>query len=211
MNRVGAVLAAALAACGAHADMPDLDVPSLAGGPRFAQPPLHVGDEYEYATHVALVPCQRWKIAKLDDGGRVLSTCRGFLSWLSVANDYNPLEVRDDQGEIYASFKPYYPQLKFPLDVGARWSGRYAGYTKSDGDWEGELSCEVTEWSHVRVPAGRFEAYRIQCVDRVHVGPIARELNVTLWYAPAVRAVVKSDNADDPRWDMELRRVNLQP
>jgi hypothetical protein len=207
----GTLVIVMVVALPAHADMPDIDVPSAGGSPSFERPVLHVGDAYEFATHFALVPCQRWKIAKLDDGGRVLSTCGAFLSYLSAANDYNPLEVRDDQGEIYASFKPYYPQLKFPLDVGARWSGTYAGYTKSDGDWDGELSCEVTEWSRVRVAAGRFEAYRIACVDRVHLGPISRTMNITAWYAPAVRAIVKSDNADDPRWDMELRRAELQP
>jgi hypothetical protein len=89
-------------------------------------------------------------------------------------------------------------QLSFPMRVGDRW--RYAT------DWlfkakssRGKLvvDVKVVSYEAVRVPAGIFEAFRLEAKGQLGGNSptntfFAGETTTTYWYAPAARAVVKS-------------------
>ena len=64
-----------------------------------------------------------------------------------------------------------------------------SGQSYLDGD------CEGVGVEKVKVPAGEFDAYRIECKGhwtRVFGGTSRTSYQQTLWYAPAIRNQVKS-------------------
>jgi len=169
------------------------------------KPVPKVGAILEYADKFATVRCQRWQVKDLDKGGFLIAQCKDNFAYLSVANDYNLTKIVTEDGEILAEFKPYLPSIAFPLQLGKRWGGRYSGYTADDGNrWLANASCEVTAYETVKLVAGEFAAYRIECVDNWELGNMSGHSYSTSWYSPKVQAVVKVSNERFPKWNMEL-------
>lgn len=199
-----------LVLAGLLATVPSLgDDGALAGDtPVFEKPAPRVGIAYEYSDRVGGIPCRRWVVTALDADGLLVSTCDKFRSYLSVANDYNPVRIIDGAGTLQAEFKPYYPQLKFPLAVGNKWNAEYEGYTREDDNhWHGTVACEVKAYERIEVAAGRYAAYRIGCQDKLEMDVLVSSAYSQIWYAPAIGAVIKVDNDLDPRWNMELAKA----
>jgi len=90
--------------------------------------------------------------------------------------------------------------LRFPLEVGRAWQYAdewYFAGTGGNGTIDG--SVEVVAFERVSVPAGAFEAFRLVRKDKVGgrspKGSLYdAEIVTTYWYAPAARAVVKSES-----------------
>ena len=94
------------------------------------------------------------------------------------------------------------PSVSFPLQVGKKWEGKYSGYTADNGlRWSGDQSCEVKDVEPVKVPAGEFETYRIDCLDNVQVINKIYPIHTTAWYAPKLGASVKFVNKENPPYD----------
>jgi len=111
--------------------------------------------------------------------------------------DLNPVVLA--QGRVYA---PYYPYFKFPLSVGKTWSEESTLRQESDNTkWTYSTTGKVVRFGKVTVPAGEFEAYEIS-VDATYTGERQGSRNwsgrrmETLWYAPAVKTVVKQQYDD---------------
>jgi hypothetical protein len=88
--------------------------------------------------------------------------------------------------------------LSFPLRVGDRWSYRSDWLFKAKSS-RGKLvvDVKVVSYEAVRVPAGIFEAFRLEAKGQLGGDSpsntfYAGETTTTYWYAPAARAVVKS-------------------
>lgn len=178
------------------------------------RPQVTLGDVYEYDFPQAPFPCRRWQIAELDRDGLMVSTCGPFSTFASVAGDYNPVRLVDYDGNDLWSFTPYFPGVKFPLELRAEWSGEYAGFAADIGThWNGKVACAVDAFEPVTVAAGTFDSYRIECTDSLYdqaSGQAMGVLHSVRWYAPAVAAVVKTWNREDPRWNMELGAIERQ-
>lgn len=175
-------------------------------GPRAEKPDVaKVGSYKEYVDRVMSVPCKRWQITETNANGFMITQCRNMFMHFSVENDYNPVKLVTADGDVIVEYKPYYPQLVFPLEVGKKWSGKYNGFaTTEDGKWDGNVTCEVKAFEKVKVAAGEFDAFRIECVDNWKaMFFFSGTTNSTRWYAPKARVVVKSVN-DKSKWDMEL-------
>jgi hypothetical protein len=90
-------------------------------------------------------------------------------------------------------------ESRFPLQVGRRWDYVNEVVFKDNGS-TGRVSntARVLAYELVRVPAGEFEAFRLEVQGRVHEkskggpGIIDGETRTTYWYAPSARAIVKS-------------------
>lgn len=92
------------------------------------------------------------------------------------------------------------PLVTFPLEVGKKWSAKH--------DWKNgthygtnSMKYEVVAKEEVVVPAGKFEAYKIEGFgfvdDKVaNWGSVGGQPKVveTYWYAPSVKRIVKYDN-----------------
>lgn len=178
--------------------------------PAAPQPGYEVGDVLVYKDRFVTVDCQRWEVTDLDRDGYRVSRCGDFLAY--VDNGTGRLfKIVTEAGDKLVRFKPGLPTLSFPLAVGKHWSGEYEGYTNSDGAvWTGDASCTVKAREAVEVAAGTFDAYRIECQDDWTAGPFSGVSNSTTWYAPEVGAVVKSVNAQDSKWNMELQSYSSQ-
>jgi len=107
--------------------------------------------------------------------------------------DWNLL--REDETE----YAPHYPSFQFPLEIGRSWSGTVQ-FSRSDGPVVQRLTAEVAGWERVAVPAGSFDAVKINLRgsyrlhnDMSHRLASTGDLSAVVWYAPAVRQVVKRE------------------
>jgi len=109
--------------------------------------------------------------------------------------------------------------LSFPLDVGKQWSyvddivfnDQFLGTVQNRTN----MSVAVLGYEKVRVPAGEFDAFKLEAkgnwVSPQAAGP--GTVQVTYWYAPAVRAIVKKveQATGVPTYITELVEFQLQP
>jgi hypothetical protein len=104
--------------------------------------------------------------------------------------------------------------LSFPLAVGKKWSFT-DNYVWVMGGIPASAKCSaaVVGYEKVRVPAGEFDAFKLgaKC-SRVAEGATG-ETTYKYWYAPAARAVVKTETRDTSTGltTVELAEFKLQP
>ncbi|MCC7121358.1 MAG: hypothetical protein IT493_07355 [Gammaproteobacteria bacterium] len=168
----------------------------------YVPPPL--GATFDYAGRLFGVDCTAWTIVDVANDGAVRAECAGHR--LALDANGNPRTASDPRGRTLVEFKPAAPGLRFPLTTGAHWRQTYTAFTAFNNlVWDGEARCRVEDHEVVQVPAGKFDAFRIECEDQWKVGPKSGYTHVTRWYAPAVAAVVRQIHREDPmRWNFEL-------
>ena len=171
-------------------------------------PAAKPGAEFSFVNGAFLLKCQRWTVLETNAEGLIVSKCGDNTMYVTAANG-NPVMTLNGNHEIVAKFTPFYPDTAFPLFVGKTWSAKYKGQEGSFTKWSGDLSCEVQAFEHVTVAAGKFDAFRISCIDHWDTGIIFLHgtKKSTRWYAPAVHFTVKSVN-EDSKWDYEASRVD---
>lgn len=169
---------------------------------RFVPPAL--GAVREYAGRLFGVDCAKWTVTRVADDGAAGAECAGHS--LSLDASGNPQAAIGADGRTLVEFKPAAPGLRFPLTVGAHWRQGYTAFTAFNNlVWDGEANCRVEAFEPVQVPAGQFDAFRIECRDQWKVGPKFGYTHVTRWYAPAVATVVRQIHREDPaHWNFEL-------
>lgn len=161
------------------------------------------GTRFSYVNGVFLLKCNRWEVKEVNKSGEIVSKCGNNTMYVTAENG-NPIRSVNDKGETVAKFAPFYPDVTFPLFVGKKWSGKYSGEEGSK-KWTSEVSCEAAAFEEVTVAAGKFPAYRIECVDKWDAGIIFinGKKKSTRWYAPSVGLIVKSIN-EDKHWNTEV-------
>jgi hypothetical protein len=154
-------------------------------------PPVAAGDEWRFAVYYTVpsaVPNRSW-VVKSVNSVHIEATENGEP--LVMTRELNVLDSpRHSESDPRA--------LSFPMRVGDRW--RYST------DWlfkakssRGTLvfDVKVVSYEAVRVPAGIFEAFRLEAKGQLGGNSpsntfFAGETATTYWYAPAARAIVKS-------------------
>lgn len=84
--------------------------------------------------------------------------------------------------------------FKFPMQIGNKHS--YEKLPWSNGQGHSSADCEVVGEEKVSVPAGSFDAVKIECSgfwNRVYGGTYSGRQKETVWYAPSVSRLVKSE------------------
>jgi hypothetical protein len=171
------------------------------------KPSPKVGVVIDYDARLATVACKRWEVTAADKDGSTILECGDNIAYVSAANG-NMTKIVSKSGETLVEFKPQSFGLSFPLEVGKKWDGKYTGYlASSDTSWDGDASCEVKPPEIVTVPAGQFDAYRIDCVHNWTSGGLDGQAHISAWYAPKVGAVVKSVNAESPEWNSQVTSI----
>jgi len=104
--------------------------------------------------------------------------------------------------------------LNFPLQIGKRWrfSDEYT-VTSIDVPSRSDYRVGVAGYEKVSVPAGDFDAFKLLAKGRWKAGGLSGQTTLTYWYAPAARAIVKTE-ANDTVWGSrtsELAEYHLQP
>ena len=175
------------------------------------RPTVKVGDEWQFMLY-NVVPVQKpnvaWVITSVSPSG--------------IAGTWNgkPLTLTPDLNIVESPTRKFSDRrvLNFPLEIGKSWTYANQVETKTDqGDWRMDANVTVAAYEKVTVPAGRFDAYRIEAKGKWGqqgaAGAGAMEFTETSWYAPSARAVVKEVYRDASAGEMvrELTSYKLQP
>ena len=94
------------------------------------------------------------------------------------------------------SFEPSESDLRFPLAVGNSWHASYVVHPSDSEPPNGqEADFKVVGYGPVHVEAGDFDAYEVRAISAVHLSSLESPWPGTtvraIWYAPAVRRIVK--------------------
>lgn len=205
------VLSIALAAC---ASGPQESAPAASGAAPAAKaerPGVKVGDRWvssctQYARTSDLVVV----VTSVDQSG-INGTVNG-----------QPLELTPELNTVVS---PQYTNsdrrsLSFPLEVGKEWSvtSHFVAHESivAGGTDEGteKLSVTVVGYERVRVRAGAFGAFKLKWKSSWQdIHGYSGITDSTYWYAPAARAIVKSELVHhwEPDINCELAEFQLQP
>lgn len=105
--------------------------------------------------------------------------------------------------------------IEYPLEIGKKWDFKWAFKNKvNNASIRWEVAAEVVAFEKVRVPAGEFDAFKIE-----YKGFFNNEttrgngrIRQTLWYAPAAKTVVKTEYDDGFNRSLtQLVNIQLQP
>lgn len=105
--------------------------------------------------------------------------------------------------------------LSFPLEVGKKWDYKFSYVNKlNPGKGRQQLSAHVVAYEKVKVPAGEFDAFKIEYTGFWNNDANNRSgrFKNTGWYAPAARSVVRFELDDGyNNWVRQLVEIQLQP
>ena len=133
------------------------------------------------------------------DGDKLVTATSGATSGTrTYTREWNVVEVKTGQA-LAQTFKPFFPQLQFPLEIGRTWDLpfelEFYGKIKRISNWQ--VKARVAAVEAVTVAAGTFQTFRIEYDDTF----TTREGNAswtgtqkdTAWYAPQAMRIVKRD------------------
>ena len=110
--------------------------------------------------------------------------------------------VRTETPNGVQTISPFYPSYAFPLAIGQTWTQRvsFANTAQPDKNVTAWFEGRVVGWELVTVPAGTFDAIRIETKANYQAhsaqGSWSGTIMDRLWYAPAVRNAVKYEYQD---------------
>lgn len=176
-----------------------VDVPP--GAPASVPPPeVKAGDFWEYQVHDAYTGFDRG-LYRLE----VMQVQAGRIT-VQVSHDGAPLETR-----VYApgwrglehplpnlqrfAYEPAFPALEFPLEPGRTWRTIVTSTDPVTGrSYRTHVHGRVVGWERVKVPAGEFDALRVQrevFAGNAQYFKTQEEIRETEWYVPAIRRSVR--------------------
>ena len=177
----------------------------VSGGPPAEVPAYHVGDRWVYQAKDGFRNPVVWEeihevIAVAADGIRVRVTQAGpDVSNVRVEQLAAPGVVR--VGALFNAetrrFAQPLQRFDFPLAPGRTWNQWVTNFNE-DTKREGQINhyVRVGGWEKVATPAGTFDALRLTVIMRLDDDEFWRfptQCTYAVWYAPAVRGVVRED------------------
>ena len=191
---------AILAGC---AETPPASTPGTVSGATAATPQAKAGDYWDYAVRdgwtglprgvyryeVKSVQADR-VIVELIHEGRVLDT-------LVYAPGWNGRELPLANTQRFR-YDPTYPAYAYPLEPGKTWRSTLRSTDVVTGrSYVTHVYGKVLGWERIRVPAGEFDALRVQ--REVFAGNMEgprsqEEIQETDWYVPSVRRSVRTSS-----------------
>jgi hypothetical protein len=180
------------------------------GAPRAEQPQLKVGDQW------------RWERSDRRTGVKNAETKRVITavsatqidgtendSKLTMTPDLMLLESSAIVTSQPARFVDY------PVEVGKKWEFKWAFTGKaSNAKVRWQVEAEVTAYEKVKVPAGEFDAFKIEYKGYWNNDTTRSNgrLRQTSWYAPVVKTIVKTELDDGYNNNLtHLVEVQVQP
>jgi hypothetical protein len=145
------------------------------------------------------------------------------ISYVSNANEHitlvlnanwNAISQKGIKGADDIRFVPDASQFSFPLEVGKKWRGSFKGECGVLCSFEVDYEYEVRGWEKVTVPAGSFDAIRIEGRDNYrHAFGITSIGTRSTWLAPEIKHPVKFDYtyANKRLYQYELETYQVAP
>jgi hypothetical protein len=189
---------AVLAACAA----PTTSIPTAAPSTAAATAPqVKVGDYWEYNVRDGWTSLPRgiyrYEVVRMDPAGVVvqLSNDGKPLDTLVYAPGWNGREMPLTNTQRFR-YDPTYTAYDYPLEPGKRWRRVLRSTDVATGrTYNTHVSGRVIGWERVRVPAGEFDALKIE--RSVFAGNMEgyrsqEEISEIDWYVPSVRRAVRT-------------------
>ncbi|HEX2649575.1 MAG TPA: hypothetical protein VHN19_06515 [Burkholderiales bacterium] len=155
------------------------------------RPRVSAGDSWQFAVYYltpSTTPNRTWTITSVAKD-KLLGTENGEPLVLT-----EELNVLDSPRQSESNPR----QLSFPLKVGKRWKYESEWLFKFKGS-RGTIAMDVAvvAYEPVAVPAGRFEAFRLEATGELGGSSpsntfYAGQTKTTYWYSPAAKTIVKS-------------------
>ena len=177
---------------------------------RVEKPDFKVGDYWIFnkidGNNGKLLDVTSETVTKIDASGYRLTGTEGAGAFVNTTLRNSQFNlIRTDGGQGYPkayvhTSKPFYPHFAFPLTKGKGWT------QKVELTWSSHpsvlitfdsLEAKVIGWEMVTVPAGNFQALKIELsgwnngnngIDRW-----SGHVKETLWFSPLVRNVVRTE------------------
>ena len=184
-----------------------LSSPALAQ--KAERPDVKVGDRWRLEVRLGTGP----SAMKLQDLSRVVTS----VTAAGIERTDNGLRVvlTPDLNEIESTSYKHSDSrlLSFPLELGKQWHCTDEFLSKFIGkEARMNWSVAVVGYEKVRVPAGEFDAFKLEARGSWISGSHTGEESRTYWYALAARGVVKSEIQDTSGFTTtELAEFQLQP
>lgn len=106
--------------------------------------------------------------------------------------DWNPISQLGQRNAEAIKFEPFAPNFQFPLEPGKKWRGQYKGECGPTCSFDVDYEYEVRGWETIAVPAGKFEALRIDSKDNYrHLFGMTSTGKRSAWFVPEIRHPVK--------------------
>jgi len=194
-------LAAVLPSCGTPAPRQAGPEAAAPAGAEAAQPAFSIGDEFWFADS------QSFFVEVYDgmENGRLVFRRDQRREVLLYTPDLALAEIRRPFSEGQ-TFEPDDGMLSFPLRLGRTWSRSYRVVNQDRSPTiDRTRRCEVMDYDRVDVPAGRFDAYRVECTVRSVGDP--RVVSEEAYYAPDVGRIILY-RSDSPAQEIRLTRFN---
>jgi len=171
------------------------------------RPDVKVGDKYTFS-------CS-WGAQKFEQQNVITSVDESSIKY---TQNGKPLENTREGNPVKDARFTYSDRrnLSFPLEVGKKWTFT-DDWARFDPPLHGSAKANVTVASYekVRVPAGEFDAFKIERTADFRVAETGSSGTNTgvHWYAPAARTNVKRVTyiVGEPEFTCELKEFQLQP
>jgi hypothetical protein len=170
--------------------------------PRAERPDVKVGDSTVFRDLDVQTGEKRDTsfVVTMIDADKIVSETSGSTSGArTFTRDFNPIEIKT--GEFVTStFKPFWPYLQFPLEVGRKWDIPFevevmARPANRNAKWQ--LKAHVVATEAVTVPAGTFQAFKIEYDGSFTARQGSKSWTGTqkeaAWFAPELKRIVKRD------------------
>lgn len=189
-----------LAACAVAPPVGDL--PSSVAAPRMPVArswTYQVRDGYNHG----LLRTLRYTVAGIQEGTvtlRVDDVQAGVASRTTETADGEPLQLLTPRSLSPVYYTPSYPAYEFPLEVGRHWKRQYAITQAGGKPVPAQVYGRVAGWEHIKVPAGEFDALRIERASYLKDEEFWRwgtRAYETDWYAPAVGRFVRHEERSE--------------
>lgn len=191
------LLSAILLAAGCAAPLPQ--VPPAGNPAQVTAPEIRVGGDWKYSLHDGYTKLSRgtleYRVSSVQgDTVTVEMQHDGRQSIERYTRDWNWRERPMTNLQNFR-FDPPYPALPFPLEAGKTWRAFVKATDPASGRVNRvRIDGKVLGWERVRVPAGEFDALKVQRL--VYAGNadyfLTEEQIVEFdWYAPTLGRIVK--------------------
>ncbi len=158
------------------------------------RPAVKVGDKARYVQtdlwNNSVTARTESEVLELTPDGfvaRSTSTANPQPAMLRWTSDFHPCRSLENSSATVCA-----GAFKFPMEIGTKQSYEKLPWTNGRGHMSGD--CEVKGSEKITVPAGAFDAVRLECKgfwNMVTGGTASGRQTETYWYAPAVGRAVR--------------------
>ena len=178
---------------------------SAGSGPAAEAPTYRVGDRWTYRAQDGFLTLERWEETHVISAiGADAIGAR--IAQKGPSRDFARAELWSAPGLVKVGalfdnetrrFVTPLERYRFPVAAGQMWSRFVNNFNEATKE-SGQINhfVRVRGWEKVTTPAGTFDALAMQVVMRLddeEFWRFATECNYTVWYAPAVRGVVREE------------------